>query len=119
MAAASPTPRRSAFSKQNLTTGEGGMITTGDTELAVESGFYAVREDRNGGTGSRSWLQLSHDKYPGRIGLAQMEDVADHIEARHRVAGWYRHYLDAHLAADGASDRRTLARHAYWMLRFF
>ena len=107
----------SFFGNKIVTTGEGGMITTDDDELAASIRLF-------GGQGMdpkrRYWFPVVGYNYrmtnvQAALGFAQMESVEDKLAARRRVASWY----DAHLA--DLADALVLpsvapwADHVYWM----
>lgn len=107
----------SFFGNKIITTGEGGAVTTDDDALAAR-----MRQLRNqgGDPDRRYWFPVVGFNYrmtniQAAIGLAQMERVDGHLEARRRVAGWY----DAKLAP--LADRIHLpftadwAEHVFWM----
>ena len=101
--------------RKSITTGEGGMITTADDELAQRIGLLrshgGVRE------GGRFRFEAAGFNYRmsdilAAVGVAQMRKLATFLAARRRVAGWY----DAALA-DVAGVRRPVtpesATHTY------
>jgi perosamine synthetase len=107
----------SFFGNKIITTGEGGMVTTNDDELAAR-----LRLFRGQGVDPKRkyWFPVVGYNYrmtniQAALGLAQLERIDQHLAARKTVAGGYFERL-AHL-----SDRITLpisenwAQHAYWM----
>jgi len=106
----------SFFGNKIVTTGEGGMVTTRDPELARK-----VRLLRGQGMDPerRYWFPMVGYNYrmtniAAAIGLAQMEKVSEHTEGRRRVARWYNHHL-AHLAdCVRLPIEEPWARHAFW-----
>lgn len=107
----------SFFGNKIVSTGEGGMITTSNADLADR-----IRMFRGQGMdpARRYWFPVVGYNYrmtniQAAIGLAQMENVKDHVEARFRVAAWYSRYLQAHLGFLELPREETWARHAYWM----
>jgi perosamine synthetase len=107
----------SFFGNKIVTTGEGGMVTTRDADLAAR-----MRLLRGQGVDPlrRYWFPIVGHNFrmtniEAAIGLAQMEDVEFHLENRLRVAGWYQ----KHLA--GLTDWITLpieepwVHHAFWI----
>jgi perosamine synthetase len=106
----------SFFGNKILTTGEGGMVTTSDPELASR-----VKMLRGQGVDPerRYWFPILGYNYrmtnvAAAIGLAQMERAQDHIKARHIVRKWY----DKHLAGLRPFVRlpyeAEYVRHAFW-----
>ena len=107
----------SFFGNKIITTGEGGMVTTNDDELATR-----LRLFRGQGVDPRRkyWFPVIGYNYritniAAAIGLGQLERIDSHLSTRKRIADGYHRRL-AHL-----SDRITLpmtenwAEHAYWM----
>jgi perosamine synthetase len=84
------------YANKQLTTGEGGMLTMGSAEHKER-----VDSERNQGRApDMGWLD--HDRLgfnyrltdvASAIGLAQLERLDGMLEARARVAGWYRKAL--------------------------
>jgi perosamine synthetase len=102
-----------------ITTGEGGMITTNDDDLAEK-----LRLFRGQGIDPkrRYWFPVIGYNYrmtniAAAIGLAQLERIDAHLQTRQAVAGYHQRF--AHL-----TDRVALpitenwAQHAYWMYLF-
>ena len=107
----------SFFGNKIITTGEGGMVTTNDDEIAAR-----LRLFRGQGVDPRRkyWFPVIGYNYrmtniAAAIGLAQLERIDSHLSTRKKVADGYHRRL-AHL-----SDRIALpmtenwAEHAYWM----
>jgi perosamine synthetase len=107
----------SFFGNKIITTGEGGMITTSDKELANK-----IRLLRGQGMDPqrRYWFPIIGNNFrmtniEAAIGLAQLEKVDYHLDMRRKVASWY----DRHLAP--LQDQLQLpveerwARHSYWI----
>jgi perosamine synthetase len=107
----------SFFGNKIITTGEGGMVTTNDAELAKRLRIFrgqGMDPDR------RYWFPVIGFNYrmtniAAAIGLAQLERIERHLAARKDVARAY----DRHLA--GLVDRVELpsvenwADHVFWM----
>lgn len=106
----------SLFGNKTITTGEGGMITTNDGELARK-----IRQLKGQGQdpGRRYWFPVIGYNYrmtnvQAAIGLAQMERVEWHTGERIRIAKRYA----ARLADDSRLTlpvEREWAKSAYWM----
>jgi len=85
----------SFYGNKIITTGEGGMIITNNDELASKIRIFKGQGmDPN----RRYWFNVIGYNYrmtniEAAIGLAQLENVSEHIAARRRVAGWYEEYL--------------------------
>lgn len=84
------------YANKQLTTGEGGMVTLGETELKAR-----IDSERNQGRApDMDWLDHDRLGFNYRlsdiacaIGIAQMERLAEMLAARARVAGHYRQAL--------------------------
>ena len=107
----------SFFGNKIITTGEGGMVTTQDSELAAR-----MRLLRGQGMDPqrRYWFPIIGNNFrmtniEAAIGLAQLERIDDHLEARQRVARWY----DAQLARLAEFIEipavQPWAHHSYWI----
>ena len=107
----------SFFGNKIITTGEGGMVTTNDDELAARLRLY-----RGQGVDPKRkyWFRVVGYNYrmtniEAAIGLAQLEHINQHLAARKTVAEGY------HKRLANLSDRIALpisenwAEHAYWM----
>jgi perosamine synthetase len=101
------------YANKQLTTGEGGMLTTGSAEHKER----ADSERNQGRAPNMDWLDHDRLGFNYRltdiacaIGLAQLERLDDMLAARARVAGWYREALggtDVELpCADTGAERR-------------
>lgn len=107
----------SFFGNKIITTGEGGMVTTDDDGLAER-----LRLFRNQGMdpNRRYWFPVIGFNYrmtniAAAIGLAQLERIDEHLEARRRVARGYASRL-AHLQdALILPAAENWAGHVYWM----
>ncbi|MCK6455274.1 MAG: DegT/DnrJ/EryC1/StrS family aminotransferase [Phycisphaerae bacterium] len=80
------------YPNKQITTGEGGMITTNDEPLAS-----LCRSMRNQGRDSMSWLAHERLGYNYRlsdincaVGIAQMSRIDEILAKRNRAAEWYR-----------------------------
>lgn len=111
----------SFFGNKIITTGEGGMITTDDDELAAK-----LRLFRGQGMDPqrRYWFPVVGYNYrmtniQAAIGLAQMEGVNQALSERERLAGWYNEAL-AELQQDILLPvRQSWAKEVYWMYNIF
>ncbi len=109
----------SFFGNKIITTGEGGMLTTDDDELAK-----TLRLLRGQGMDPerRYWFPVIGFNYrmtnvAAAIGLGQLERIEHHLAARQRVARLYHDRL-GRLEAAGKIVRPTSenwAEHVYWM----
>jgi len=107
----------SFYGNKIITTGEGGMVTTPDRDLAER-----VRLLRGQGMHPerRYWFPVVGYNYrmtniQAAIGLAQLERVDEHLAARRRVAEWYGHYLRPFEDSLRLPVEELWAHHAYWM----
>lgn len=111
----------SFFGNKIITTGEGGMITTDDDDLAAR-----LRLFRGQGMDPkrRYWFPVVGYNYrmtniQAAIGLAQLENVDKSLSDRERLARWYDDALE------DLSDRLVLpsqadwAKQVYWMYNIF
>lgn len=84
------------YANKQLTTGEGGMVTTGDPEVKAR-----IDSERNQGRApDMGWLD--HDRLgfnyrlsdlQAAVGLAQLDRLEGMLAGRARAAGWYREAL--------------------------
>mgnify|MGYP000574853940 CR=1 FL=1 len=87
------------YANKQLTTGEGGMVTTSDAEIKRR-----IDSERNQGRApDMGWLD--HDRLgfnyrlsdiASAIGVAQLERLDDMLAGRAQVAAWYRELLAGH-----------------------
>ncbi|MDG2521279.1 DegT/DnrJ/EryC1/StrS family aminotransferase [Caulobacter segnis] len=107
----------SFFGNKIITTGEGGMVTTNDDELAAK---LRLLRGQGMDPARRYWFPIIGFNYrmtniQAAIGLAQLERIDHHLDGRRRVAAFY----DKAMARLG--DRVILpvvedyATHVYWM----
>ncbi|MEZ4390723.1 MAG: DegT/DnrJ/EryC1/StrS family aminotransferase [Polyangiales bacterium] len=97
----------SFFSNKNMTTGEGGMVTTRDDELARalrllrSHGMSSTTWDRHRGHAfsydvSRVGTNARMDEVRAAVGRVQLRRLAEANGRRAEVAGWYRDALREH-----------------------
>lgn len=111
----------SFFGNKIVTTGEGGMVTTNDDELAAKLRLFrgqGMDPER------RYWFPVVGYNYrmtniQAAIGLAQMETVNNSLEERDRLAGWYDELLAPHADRLVLPVKRPWAREVYWMYNIF
>lgn len=109
----------SFFGNKIITTGEGGMVTTNNDELADRiSLFRGQGQDLN----KRYWFIETGYNYrmtnvAAAIGLGQMENVEAHINEHIRVAEWYKEELKDLLDEGKAEEQKITegARTVWWM----
>lgn len=111
----------SFFGNKIITTGEGGMVTTDDDELAARLRLF---RGQGMDPARRYWFPVVGYNYrmtniQAAIGLAQLEMIDEALADRHRLAGWY----DQALAGFGERivlpGQASWARHVYWMYNIF
>jgi perosamine synthetase len=107
----------SFFGNKIITTGEGGMITTNDDELAQR-----LRLFRGQGMDPqrRYWFPVIGYNYrmtniEAAIGLAQMERVSAHLEKRRAIAAGYDRRLSHLSDLIILPTTKNWATHSYWM----
>ncbi len=107
----------SFFGNKIITTGEGGMVTTDDDELAAKLRLYrgqGMDPER------RYWFNVIGYNYrmtnvAAAIGLAQMEKVDQHLGRRAEIASLYRQKLSALADHIELPTTANWAKHSYWM----
>lgn len=106
----------SFFGNKIMTTGEGGMITTDDDELA-----RAMRMIKGQGQDPqrRYWFPMIGYNYrmtniQAALGLAQLERIDWHVARRIEIAGWYREEL-GDCPAVRLQPELPWARNVYWI----
>jgi perosamine synthetase len=107
----------SFFGNKIITTGEGGMITTRNRQLADRMRLFkgqGMQPDR------RYWFPVVGYNYrmtnvAAAIGLAQLEAVEQHLETRRRIAAWYREHLRCLEPWIVLPGEQPWARHAFWL----
>ncbi|MDF4002853.1 DegT/DnrJ/EryC1/StrS family aminotransferase [Luteibacter sp. PPL552] len=111
----------SFFGNKIVTTGEGGMITTDDDELAAK-----LRLFRGQGMDPqrRYWFPVVGYNYrmtniQAAIGLAQMEGVDRALDERQRLASWYDEALAPLLPRIALPQEAPWAKQVYWMYNIF
>ncbi|MGD1090980.1 MAG: DegT/DnrJ/EryC1/StrS family aminotransferase [Bryobacteraceae bacterium] len=107
----------SFFGNKIVTTGEGGMVTTRNAAFAEK-----VRLLRGQGMDPqrRYWFPVVGYNYrmtniQAAIGLAQMENIEQHLSARVRVSSLYYRYLKPYEQFIELPVEETWAHHAFWM----
>lgn len=111
----------SFFGNKIVTTGEGGVITTNDSELAAKLLLY---RGQGMDPHRRYWFNVIGYNYrmtniQAAIGLAQMESVQTALDERQALAGWYAEAL-GELEGDLVLPKERLeAKHVYWMYTVF
>lgn len=111
----------SFFGNKIVTTGEGGMVTTNNDELAAQ-----LRLLRGQGMDPkrRYWFPVVGYNYrmtniQAAIGLAQMESIDQALAERARLATWYDEALAPLADAIVLPSTASWAKHVFWMYTIF
>jgi len=111
----------SFYGNKIITTGEGGMITTNNDDLADKMRLF-----RGQGMDPmrRYWFPVVGYNYrmtniQAAIGLAQMEGITAALADRQRLAIWYNTALADLIDKIVLPTQAIWARHAYWMYTIF
>lgn len=106
----------SFFGNKIMTTGEGGMITTNNNELAVK-----MRQLKGQGVdpNRRYWFPVIGYNYrmtniEAAIGLAQLENIDWHMAQRRRIAELYKQFLKS-FPSVSVQPEKSYAKNSYWM----
>ena len=111
----------SFFGNKIVTTGEGGMITTDDDDLAHRLRLFrgqGMDPDR------RYWFPVIGYNYrmtniQAAIGLAQMEGIETALADRERIADWYNSALSSLTDHIVLPVQAKWAKQVYWMYNIF
>lgn len=108
----------SFFGNKVISTGEGGMITTNDSELAAK--MHLLR-GQGMDPNKRYWFNVVGYNYrmtnlQAAVGLGQLENIEWHLEQRRRVASEYINKLSGHGELFSLQPELSYARHTYWMV---
>jgi perosamine synthetase len=111
----------SFFGNKIITTGEGGMVTTDDDELAEKLRLY---RGQGMDLKRRYWFPVVGYNYrmtniEAAIGLAQLENVGRAISERERLAGWYNEALTPLANHIVLPLQAPWAKQVYWMYNIF
>lgn len=110
----------SFYGNKIMTTGEGGMVTTDDDELA---GRARLLRGQGMDPERRYWFPIVGYNYrltnvAAAIGCGQLERADELIEDRRRIAGTYAHLLAPHAERLGMqlASESEWARHVHWIV---
>jgi perosamine synthetase len=111
----------SFFGNKIITTGEGGMITTDDDELAARLRLF---RGQGMDPSRRYWFPVVGYNYrmtniQAAIGLAQMETIEQALADRDRLARWYDEALAPLDAQIVRPQAESWARQVFWMYTIF
>jgi perosamine synthetase len=106
----------SFYGNKIITTGEGGMVTTGDARL--NAGMRLLR-GQGMDPGRRYWFPVIGYNYrmtniQAAIGLAQFEQIQEHLDTRLRIAGWYGSALSSFQDFVTLPSVAPWAKHSFW-----
>lgn len=107
----------SFYGNKIVTTGEGGMVTTDDDDLAAKLRLFRGQGmDPN----RRYWFPVVGYNYrmtniEAAIGLAQIESVDQALADRKQIAKWYDDILGYHQGDISLPVQHEWAKHVYWM----
>lgn len=107
----------SFFGNKILTTGEGGMVTTNDDDLAAR---LRLLRGQGMDPNRRYWFPEVGYNYrmtnvAAAIGLGQLENIEHHLEARRNVARFYDEKLQSLSDQLILPKTESWADHVYWM----
>lgn len=107
----------SFFGNKIITTGEGGMITTDDDELAAK---MRLLRGQGMDPNRRYWFPIVGYNYrmtniQAAIGLAQLERVEEHLASRQQVVAWYDEKLSRLGNRVVKPHVEDTGRHVFWM----
>lgn len=111
----------SFFGNKIITTGEGGMVTTDDADLAARLRLYRGQGmDAN----RRYWFPVVGYNYrmtniQAAIGLAQLETIDDALAYRDQVAGWYDEAFEEFEDCVIVLDEQPWAKRVVWLYNVF
>jgi len=106
----------SFFGNKIITTGEGGMVTTDDTALEAH---VRLLKSQGMDPQRRYWFPVVGYNYrmtniQAAIGLAQLEQIDQHLERRQEIAEWYRESLSPLEDALVLPVAESWVVHSYW-----
>lgn len=107
----------SFFGNKTLTTGEGGMVTTNDDELARKMRLF---KGQGMDPERRYWHTVVGYNYrmtnvQAAIGLAQLEKIDWHLMRRRKIATLYKEYIKQFNIPVAVQGENPQANHSYWM----
>lgn len=111
----------SFFGNKIITTGEGGMVTTDDDELAEKLRLY---RGQGMDLKRRYWFPVVGYNYrmtniQAAIGLAQLETIEQSLKDRQKVADWYNDALRPHGDMVVLPSQHNWAEQVHWMYNIF
>ena len=111
----------SFFGNKIVTTGEGGMVTTNDDDLAAKLRLY---RGQGMDPKRRYWFPVVGYNYrmtniQAAIGLAQMENIQIALSEREQLASWYNKALSPLSTKITLPTQASWAKQVYWMYNIF
>jgi perosamine synthetase len=107
----------SFYGNKVITSGEGGMLTTGDREIYLKAKLlrdHAMSADK------RYWhteigFNYRMTNLQAALGVAQMERIDEFLARRQQVMQWYRNYLEIHPTLR-LNYQEPGTKNVYWMV---
>lgn len=111
----------SFFGNKIITTGEGGMVTTNDDDLAARLRLY---RGQGMDPKRRYWFPVVGYNYrmtniQAAIGLGQMEGIEKALADRETLAGWYNDALESLQDKIVLPSQANWAKQVFWMYNIF
>ncbi|CAM2939127.1 DegT/DnrJ/EryC1/StrS family aminotransferase [Paenibacillus sediminis] len=108
----------SFFGNKIISTGEGGMITTNNDELATK---MRLLRGQGMDPNKRYWFNVIGYNYrmtnlQAAVGLGQLENIDWHLDQRRRVANAYIEQLAPYSSLFTMQPEMPWAKHSYWMV---
>lgn len=108
----------SFFGNKIISTGEGGMITTNDNELAAK---MRLLRGQGMDPNKRYWFNVVGYNYrmtnlQAAVGLGQLENIRWHLDQRRRVANAYIEKFSQYSNLFELQPEMAWAKHSYWMV---
>lgn len=108
----------SFFGNKVISTGEGGMITTNNSELAEK---MRLLRGQGMDPNKRYWFNVVGYNYrmtnlQAAVGLGQLENISWHLDQRRRVASQYIERLSQYSDLFTLQPEMPWATHTYWMV---
>jgi perosamine synthetase len=106
----------SFYGNKIITTGEGGMVTTNNDDLAVR---IRLLKGQGMDPSKRYWFPLLGYNYrmtniQAALGLAQLENIDIFLKKRRKIAQWYNDNLKG-IPGIILPTEKNYATHSYWM----
>jgi perosamine synthetase len=106
----------SFFGNKIVTTGEGGMVTTNNRKLGEK---MRLLKGQGMDPNRRYWFPIIGYNYrmtniQAAIGLAQLEQIDEHLARRQKIAGWYGTELSPLRGMLTLPSVQPWASHAFW-----